>query len=129
MPIDYDRLIRFPIPPVTGRYTERDTMLYALAVGMGANPIDDRELAFVFEKDLRVLPTMATVLVWNDAWMYDTGPGRYAAHSGARHPSGLMAGKRMTSRIEGRSAITMSSRSIPTPTPPAGGIPYSSARM
>jgi acyl dehydratase len=73
MPIDYDKLIRFPIPSVEGRYTERDTMLYALSVGMGADPVDERELRFVFERGLRVLPTMATVLVWNDAWMYDTG--------------------------------------------------------
>ena len=73
MPIDYEKLMRFPIPPVDGRYTERDTMLYALAVGMGVDPVDERELAYVFEGKLRVLPTMATVLVWNDAWMYETG--------------------------------------------------------
>ena len=73
MAIDYDTLIRMPIPSVAGHYTERDTVLYALSVGMGANPVDERELRFVFERGLRVLPTMATVLVWNDAWMYETG--------------------------------------------------------
>ena len=73
MPIDYDKLMRFPIPAVEGAYTTRDTMLYNLAVGMAANPGDERELAYVLEDRLRVLPTMATVLVWNDGWMYQTG--------------------------------------------------------
>ena len=80
MPIDYDTLRKFRIPDVENTWTERDTMLYALAVGMAADPLDPRELAFAIERDgrpgagaLQTLPTMATVLVWNDAWMYDTG--------------------------------------------------------
>ena len=73
MPIDYDKLLRFAIPPVEGAYTERDTMLYALAVGMAADPLDPRELRYVFERDLLTLPTMATVLAWDDSWMYRTG--------------------------------------------------------
>ena len=79
MPIDYEKLLAFPIPAVENTYTERDTMLYALAVGMAADPMDDRELAFVLEdyagtgRRLRVIPTMSTVLVWDDRWMYETG--------------------------------------------------------
>jgi acyl dehydratase len=73
MPIDYEKLIRFPIPPVEDTYTERDTMLYALAVGMAADPVDPRELRYTFERDLLTLPTMATVLAWDDSWMYRTG--------------------------------------------------------
>ena len=55
-----------------------------------------------------------------------------AWEAGARrrhHPSGRMAGKRITSRMEGWSVSTISSRSTPTPSPPVGGMPYSSARM
>lgn len=80
MPLDYEKLLKFPIPTVENTYTERDTMLYALAVGMGADPLDPRELTFVLEdyagtgaRKLRVLPTMSTVLVWDDRWMYETG--------------------------------------------------------
>jgi acyl dehydratase len=73
MPIDYDRLIAFPVPPSEAAYTERDTMLYALAVGMGADPTDPNELAFVTERGLRVLPTMPTVMAWDDRWLYETG--------------------------------------------------------
>lgn len=38
-------------------YTERDTILYALAVGARAD-----ELALVYERDLRMLPTMALAM-------------------------------------------------------------------
>ena len=59
-------------------------------------------------------------------------PGRQPqqlAQSGRRHRySGRMAGKRITSRMEGWPVSSMSSRSTPTPSPPVGGIPYSRAR-
>src|SRR4051794_41312224 len=43
------------------RWTDRDVMLYALAVGMGEDPLDADELPFVFEEGLRVMPSFATV--------------------------------------------------------------------
>jgi hypothetical protein len=39
----------------------------------------------------------------------------------------LSAGNRMTSRIVSRPVSTIVSRSMPTPSPPVGGIPYASA--
>jgi hypothetical protein len=39
------------------------------------------------------------------------------------------AGNRITSRMLGLSVISITSRSMPMPQPPAGGMPYSSARM
>ena len=44
--------------------TPRDVMLYALGVGLGADPLDDAQLRFVFENGLRVLPTMAVTLTY-----------------------------------------------------------------
>jgi acyl dehydratase len=41
---------------VTHAYTERDVMLYALGVGAGPD-----ELQFVYERDLKVLPTFAVI--------------------------------------------------------------------
>jgi acyl dehydratase len=46
-------------------YTERDTILYALGVGAGA---DDSELKYVFENDLVAFPTMAVVLGYPGFW-------------------------------------------------------------
>ena len=67
MAIDYAKLMAMRIPETGQTYTERDSMLYALATGMGADPMDRRELAFVLEDRLQTIPTMATVLAWNDA--------------------------------------------------------------
>jgi acyl dehydratase len=41
---------------VTHTYTERDVMLYALGIGAGPD-----ELQFVYERDLKVLPTFAVI--------------------------------------------------------------------
>jgi acyl dehydratase len=64
MPIDYPAILDLR---ETGRrfsWTARDTMLYALAIGMGANPLDRDELPFVYEKNLRAVPTFAAVVAW-----------------------------------------------------------------
>src|SRR5579864_5107862 len=45
-------------------WTDRDTMLYGLAIGMGADPLDRRELPFVYEEGLRTVPTFAAVAAW-----------------------------------------------------------------
>lgn len=68
MPLDYDRLIHWNIPEVEQRLTRRDTMLYALGVGLGADPCDPDQLKFVYEKDLQALPTMAIILGYAGAW-------------------------------------------------------------
>ncbi len=63
MPLDYDRLMRMPLEPVTESYTKRDTILYALGLGVGAaDPFDRSELKYVYEKDLVTLPMQAVVL-------------------------------------------------------------------
>src|ERR1019366_6734379 len=45
----------------------------------------------------------------------------------ARHVCGRISGKRITSRMLSAPVSIMTSRSIPIPIPPAGGIPCSSA--
>jgi acyl dehydratase len=63
MPIDYDRLKRMKIEPLRQSYTRRDTMLYALGLGVAANdPVDAGELKYVYEKSLVGLPTQAVTL-------------------------------------------------------------------
>jgi len=55
--------------------TVRDTMLYALGLGLGADPLDEKQLRFVYEKDLQALPTMAVVLAAPHAWLKKSGTG------------------------------------------------------
>jgi acyl dehydratase len=45
-------------------FTEQDAILYALCTGFGADPLDTRELPFVYEKGLRLVPTLPTVVAW-----------------------------------------------------------------
>ena len=75
MPIHYPTLKGWSIPAVEQSYTERDTMLYALGLGLGLDPIDPRELRFVYEDGLRALPTMAVVLGYAGFWLQDPALG------------------------------------------------------
>ena len=55
-------------------YGDREVMLYAYGIGIGADPMDEKELAFVNEacavpRPLKVVPTFASVAAWG------AGPG------------------------------------------------------
>ena len=69
MAIDYDRLLNWPLPEIRQKLTPKDTMLYALGLGLGADPMDERQLRFVYERDLQALPTMSVVLAPLGFWM------------------------------------------------------------
>ena len=63
MPIDYAKLTSMKIDPIRHSYTRRDTMLYALGLGVGANdPVDAGDLKYVYEKLLVALPMQAVTL-------------------------------------------------------------------
>lgn len=63
MPFKYDDLIARRADDVRFSYTDTQMLLYNLSVGMGRDPLDDKELPFVFEKPaLRVVPTAAAIL-------------------------------------------------------------------
>ena len=73
-----ERLIAWQFPEVTCRYTCDDTMLYALATGVGANPTDLNQLRFVDDtshEPTLALPTMAVVLGFPGSWMDDPATG------------------------------------------------------
>ena len=73
--IDYHALKARRFPEITASYSARDTMLYALGVGYGSDPADERQLAFVYEKSLRATPTMAVVLAYPGFWIKDPASG------------------------------------------------------
>ena len=62
MPIYYPDILEQRSAARTFAYDDKDVMLYSLGVGLGADPMDERELAFVYERNLKVVPTAATVL-------------------------------------------------------------------
>jgi acyl dehydratase len=60
--VKYPEILSIRPEPVTVTYTDQDIMLYALGLGAGANPLDPRDLSFVYEENLRPLPTMSVLL-------------------------------------------------------------------
>lgn len=71
MPIEYEKVMALRTEGQAYSWRDRETMLYALGVGMGEDPLDPRELPFVYERDLKAMPTLATVVAW--------GAGNFAA--------------------------------------------------
>lgn len=67
MNLDALREHRFPTQRL--RYTDKDTILYALSVGVGADPLDPHHLHLTYEQDLAALPTMAAVLAHPGMWV------------------------------------------------------------
>lgn len=75
MAIDYDKLINLRIPDSEQTYTEKDAILYALGLGFGIDPLDEAQLDFVYEKDLKALPTFGVVLAHPGFWMRELDTG------------------------------------------------------
>jgi hypothetical protein len=75
MAINYEKLLALKIPDAEHTYTDKDTMLYALGVGLGHDPLDLKQLDFVYEKNLKALPTFAAVLGYPGFWVRDLDTG------------------------------------------------------
>ena len=66
MNVDAIRTMR--IDPIVQDYTKRDAILYALGLGYGADPLDAGELPFVYEGDLRIVPSYVNLLCHPGFW-------------------------------------------------------------
>lgn len=64
MPISYPDILDIKSDQKTASWTDRDSMLYALGIGMGQDPLNEAELKFVYESGLKAVPTMATCMAW-----------------------------------------------------------------
>jgi acyl dehydratase len=64
MPIQYPEILSLTSDPQPFKWGDRETMLYALGIGLGADPMNETELPFVYESGLKAVPTMATVVAW-----------------------------------------------------------------
>lgn len=75
MAIDRDRLLAWQFQDVVQTYERRDTMLYALGLGLGADPLDRAQLRFVYEDGLKALPSMCVTLGYPGFWLSDPATG------------------------------------------------------
>lgn len=78
MPItlaDVEEALAHEPQELRGSYSDRDTLLYAVAIGMGRDPLDAKELEYVCESvGSRVVPTASTVLTRADRSSAEAGP-------------------------------------------------------
>lgn len=75
--IDYDKLMAREFPVIDHRYTERDTILYALGLGLGTAPLDASHLRATYEraKGFGALPAMVNVLGYPGFWAMQSDTG------------------------------------------------------
>ena len=66
--MDIEKIRNLDIAPIEQSYDKRDTILYALGLGYGADPLDESELPFVYEAHLRSLPSYANLLCHPGFW-------------------------------------------------------------
>lgn len=75
MTFDPDKLLHRHFEPVRQTYTSKDSILYALGLGLGRDPLDARELPFVYEERQLAVPTQAAVLGYPGFWMKEPDTG------------------------------------------------------
>ena len=75
MAIDYDKLVNWPFPEIVQSYSKRDTILYALGLGLNMDPLDEAQLRFTYEENLAALPSMAVVLATPGFWVKEPETG------------------------------------------------------
>lgn len=73
MPISYPDILGLRVEGEVFEWSDRDAMLYALGVGMGADPLNLAELPFVYENGLKAMPTLATAAAFRTGLLARSG--------------------------------------------------------
>ena len=75
--INYDALMRREFPVVEHEYTEKDSILYALGLGLGSDPLSPSQLRAVYERaeGFGALPAMVNVLAYPGFWAMEPDTG------------------------------------------------------
>ena len=69
MSFTYDKIMNWPFEEVEQKYTIRDSIIYALGIGLGQEPTDAKQIPYVFEEaEFCSVPTMAAVLAGPGFW-------------------------------------------------------------
>ena len=126
MTIDRTQLLNWSFPDIRQSYDVRDTMLYALGLGVGAEPLDEVQLRFVYEGGLLTLPTMGVILGYPGFWLSDPRAGadwKKLLHGEQSieivrplPPSGTVIGRTRVTEVidkgEGKGALVYSERAL-----------------
>lgn len=82
--LDIEKLKSYKIPDTEATFTRRDTITYALGIGLGADPTDYDQLKYVCPETLVAMPSMATIIAMPYAWIRKAGVnfGGKSVHAG-----------------------------------------------
>lgn len=75
MALNIEAFENWTFPSLSQSYTDKDTMLYAVSIGFGQDPLSPLELPFVFEEGLKAVPSFAAILCHPGAWSSDPAFG------------------------------------------------------
>jgi acyl dehydratase len=81
MSLNLDKLLSIKVPAVEQSYGPKDCILYALGLGFGQDPTDENELRFVYENNLRALPTWPLKQGYAPYWLRDGDYGLTFSHA------------------------------------------------
>lgn len=124
MPVTYDGLMSLKSMGDEFTYTDRDTMLYALGVGMSRDPMDEDELRYTYENDLRTVPTLASVIAWGQRTIGMSGINyllvvhgeqRLTLHQPLPASATIISDERVTGAVDkgpGKGALIFTEKSI-----------------
>jgi acyl dehydratase len=70
--MNLEEVLRYEFPVIEHEYSFKDSILYALGLGYGTDPLDTSALRFVTEDDQRVVPTQCNVIGYPGFWLRDT---------------------------------------------------------
>ena len=73
MAISYPAVLDLKTENQRFAWTDREAMLYALGIGLGSDPLNEKELPFVYENGLKAVPTLATVIAFNTRVLANSG--------------------------------------------------------
>lgn len=69
--MDLDKVVNRIFPDTEQSYSAKDSILYALGVGFGSLPLDEKHIDYLFEERLKASPTYANVLGHPGMWARD----------------------------------------------------------
>ena len=114
VPLNIDAIAALALPDAVQQLSHRDTIIYALGLGYGEDPLNASELPFVYEQGLKVVPSFANILCHPGFWAQDPQYGidwvkvlhaeqAFAIHS-AIPPVGAVRGVTRISGVEDKGA-------------------------
>lgn len=130
--IEPDAVFRYDFGNPCQTYTERDAVLYALGLGLGADPLAEADLRFMDERNLAVVPSFAVTLCTPGMWIRDPALGvdfgklvhvaQWAEFPAPLPPAASVRGSAkvvsLTDRGAGRGAVLVLEREIADSTAP-----------